>query len=378
MLKSGFTTGSCAAAAAKAAAMMAADGKKVHNVSIMTPSGTEFRTVVERAEVKNGQALCAVKKYAGDDPDVTDGILIFAEVTLTDEEGIFIDSGKGVGRVTKKGLGIDIGEAAINRVPRLMIEKEVSAVLKQKGLKGAKVIISAEGGEEIAQRTFNPRLGIEGGISILGTSGIVQPMSRKALMDAIKAEMRVKRENEGNILLITPGNYGAEFIKDHYKTDMDKALKCSNFIGETVETAVEYGFEKILLIGHLGKLVKLAGGIGDTHSKNADCRMEILAANSALCTDDIKAVRETALCNTTEEAVNVLKKYGILHNVMEMIVKKAGAYLTRLTEGRAEIGIIMFTNEMGVLAETANARSILEKIKDDRIDGIYNRSGLLG
>ena len=366
MLKSGFTTGSCAAAAAKASAVMALSRKIIETVSIMTPSGTLFETEVINAEVGDNCASCAVKKYSGDDPDVTNGILIYAEVSINKSGKISIDGGKGVGRVTKKGLGIEIGQAAINRVPRIMIENEVREAIDSFECElGADIIISAENGEEIAKKTFNPRLGIEGGISILGTSGIVEPMSRKALIDSIKAEIRVKKANEGDILLMTPGNYGAEFIKNQYGLDIDKALKCSNFIGESITAAVECGFKEILLVGHVGKLVKLAGGIGDTHSRNADCRMEILASNAAFFTDDIKVIRNILECTTTEEAASVLRDNGILDDTMKRIADKAKAYIDRLTDGRAECGIVMFTNELGILSQSGNVKKLLKEIKEN-------------
>lgn len=366
MLKSGFTTGSCAAAAAKAAAIMALNKSKIRSINIFTPSGAKFETDILDAEIGDGCARCAVKKYSGDDPDVTDGILVYADVKLNDSGNVEIDGGKGVGRVTKKGLGIDIGEAAINKVPRMMIENEVRGVIDSfENNLGAKVVISAKDGEIIAKKTFNSRLGIEGGISILGTSGIVEPMSRKALIDSIVAELRVKKENEGQVLLMTPGNYGLDFIKSRYDIDIDKALKCSNFIGDTIKSGIECGFTKILLIGHIGKLIKLAGGISDTHSKNADCRMEILASNAAFFTEDIQVVRKLALCNTTEEAVGILKENKILVQTMQRVSEKAVYYIDKITEGKAEIGIVMFTNENGVLVQTDNVEMLVKEIKEN-------------
>ena len=366
MLKSGFTTGSCAAAAAKASAVMALTKKTMESVSILTPAGIEFKTQVLNPEIKDNRAWCAVKKYSGDDPDITNGILIYADVTINNSGKISIEGGKGIGRVTKKGLGIEIGQAAINKVPRQMIENEVREVIDSFGCDyGADVIISAENGEKIAEKTFNSRLGIEGGISILGTSGIVEPMSRKALIDSIKAEIRVKKENDGDILLMSPGNYGIDFIKKEYGIDIDKALKCSNFAGESIKAGIECGFKKILIIGHMGKLVKLAGGIGDTHSRNADCRMEILASAAAFFTEDIKVIRKVLMCNTTEEAACLLKEEGILKETMKRVSDRALYYIDRITEGKAESGIVMFTNELGILAQTDNVKGLLKEIKEN-------------
>ncbi len=368
MLKYGFTTGICAAAAAKAAAVMAFGKRKIEYVSIYTPNGMEFETAVLEAELFENGAGCAVRKYSGDDPDVTNGILIFAKVTLTDDDGILIDGGEGVGRVTKAGLWQDIGEAAINKVPREMIEKEVRLVLDEHGYTGgARVIISVPGGEKVAERTFNSRLGIVGGISILGTSGIVEPMSEKAIIEAIGAEMRVKRANESDTLLMTPGNYGLDFIKNTYGINIDRGIKCSNYIGACLDMAVECGFKSVLLVGHIGKLVKLAGGIMDTHSRNADCRMEILAANTATHTDRIDVVRGIFGCVTTEEALGILKQNRILGPVMEDITAKAAFYMKKRVADRIDTGIVMFSNEFGVLGESENARAMLETIKGEQL-----------
>lgn len=367
MLKFGFTTGSCAAAAAKAAALMVFEKRKIEYVSIYTPKGIEFEAYILNADIDERCASCAVRKYAGDDPDVTDGTLIYVEVRLTDKIGVNIDGGAGVGRVTKAGLWQKIGEAAINKVPMQMIKDEVESVFKIYGYGGgADVIISVPEGEEIAKSTFNPRLGIEGGISILGTSGIVEPMSERALIDAIGAEIKVKKANEGDILLLSPGNYGIDFVNRTYGIDIDKALKCSNYIGAAFDMALEAGFKGALLIGHIGKLVKLAGGIMDTHSKNADCRMEIISANTALLSDDISLVREIMGCTTTDEAIVLLDRSGKLKPVMENIIQKAHFYLNNRVSGKMETAVIMFSNEFGILGKTDNALKFLNEIKENK------------
>ncbi|MCD8036935.1 MAG: cobalt-precorrin-5B (C(1))-methyltransferase CbiD, partial [Clostridiales bacterium] len=309
---------------------------------------------------------CAVKKYAGDDPDVTDGILVYAEVRLTENKGIMIDGGEGVGRVTKAGLWQNIGEVAINKVPRQMIEKEICDAFELYNYNGgAQVIISVPGGEAIAEKTFNPRLGIVGGISILGTSGIVEPMSEKAIVDTINAEMKVKKANEGNILLMTPGNYGTGFINDTYGIDIDKALKCSNFIGLSLDMAAENGFEAVLLVGHIGKLVKLAGGIMDTHSKNADCRMEILAANTLRHTENIDILRKIADCATTDAALEILNEYQLLEKVMDDVTQKALFYMKKRVKEKLEVGIVIFSNELGLLGESENTGALIRKIRGE-------------
>ncbi|GFI62582.1 cobalt-precorrin-5B C(1)-methyltransferase [Clostridiales bacterium] len=366
MAKYGFTTGSCAAAAAKAAAVMALEKRKIEYISLTTPKGIEFETEIFDAEIDKSSATCAVKKYAGDDPDITDGLLIYATITLKDYDGIDIDGGKGVGRVTKAGLWQKIGEAAINKIPREMIKCEVAKIFDLYGHKGgAKVIISVPNGENVAKKTLNPALGIVGGISILGTSGIVEPMSTRAILDSIDIEMKVKRVNDGKTLIMTPGNYGAEFIKNNYGIEIDRALKCSNFIGEAVDMAVEKGFSQILLIGHVGKLIKLSGGIMDTHSRNADCRIELMTAAALNYTDDINILKSIAKCKTTEAAIDILHEEDILEPTMELIMNKADYYINKRAQNKIEIGLIMFSNENGVLGKTNSALKILETIKEN-------------
>ena len=247
-LRSGFTTGSCAAAAAKAAAWMLLTGSEKTNISIITPKGDAFDADILDIQRTADSVKCAVRKDGGDDPDVTTGALIYAEVRLSDDEGIRLDGGAGVGRVTRPGLDQPVGEAAINSVPRKMIKQEVAEAADAYGYEGGfDVIISVPGGEEIAARTFNPRLGIEGGISIIGTSGVVEPMSEKAILDTIKVELRQQKAEGCKVAFTSPGNYGLDFMKENYDMDLDRSVKCSNYIGLTVDMIKELGFEGMLI-----------------------------------------------------------------------------------------------------------------------------------
>lgn len=363
-LKSGYTTGTCVTIAARAAVRMIFEQRIITKESVITPKGITIETDIEKPCFDKHSASCAVKKYAGDDPDVTDGLLLFASVSLKKERGINIDGGEGVGRVTKQGLQQNIGEAAINRVPKLMIEENISRLFDEYGYEGgADIIISVPGGKECAEKTFNPRLGIVGGISILGTSGIVEPMSEKAIIDTIKVELDVKKANEGSYVMLAPGNYGVDFIRELYSVDLDTAVKCSNYIGETLDYVLECGFKGVLLTGHIGKLVKLAGGIMNTHSKNADCRMEIMAANAAPVSGDINAVRKIISCNTTDEAISVLKEYNICDEVMKIIMEKALFHINNRLGNKIEAGILMFSNVHGVLCKSDNADKIFAYFK---------------
>lgn len=363
-LRRGYTTGTCAAIATKAACKMLFSGKRVEQESILTPKGIVITTSIEDIMFTKQEVSCAVRKDGGDDPDVTTGALIYAKVSLTKEKGVLIDGGIGVGRVTKPGLWQQIGEAAINKVPRGMIEKAAIEQMEEAGyIGGVKVIISVPAGEELAKKTFNPRLGIVGGISILGTSGIVEPMSEKALVDTIHVEIDVRLANDGEYLMMAPGNYGVDFIRQTYQADLDLAVKCSNFVGEALEYAKNAGVKGILLIGHIGKFVKLAGGIMNTHSHNADCRMEILTANTALVTEKISLLRDMMSCVTTDDALSLLKQEGILEPVMEHILEKALFYTRAKVEQEVEIGIVIFSNEHGILAQSNNVEELFSKIR---------------
>lgn len=371
-MRYGFTTGSCAAAAAKAAAYMLLTGKEKHQITIETPKGIPYHARIEEIKRRENSVSCAVQKDGGDDPDITTGALIVAKAIVLEqgESGrlqICISGGEGVGKVTRPGLDQPVGEAAINHVPREMITKEVTEVCNMVDFSGMlQIEISVPKGVELAKKTFNPRLGIEGGISILGTSGIVEPMSSQALLDTIRVELSQKYA-EGNLFVpVSPGNYGLEFMQKTYHFDLDLSVKCSNFIGETIAMAAELGFRGILLTGHIGKLVKVSGGIMNTHSKEGDCRMELLAAAvlRALSGGQKLPLAEKVLeCYTTEEALAYLKKAEVLEPVMQEVMDKIMFYLKKRAAGRLDIECLMYANEYGTLAISGGAARMLEEIK---------------
>lgn len=368
-LRYGFTTGSCAAAAAKAAAYMLLTGNRKTDITIDTPGGLPYRAAVEEITTDEKQVSCAVRKDGGDDPDVTTGTLIFATVSIEEqwerqERRIRIDGGTGVGRVTKPGLDQPVGHAAINHVPRKMIEKEVKEVCMLTDFQGCLfVLVSVPEGEALAKRTFNGRLGIQGGISILGTTGIVEPMSSQALLDTIRVELRVKRAEGAFAVAVTPGNYGRDFMKKTYGYDLEQSVKCSNYIGDTIDMAAEAGFTQMLLTGHIGKLVKLSGGMMNTHSREGDCRMELLTAagiQAGIGRDEAEAV---LACVTTEEAVRILKETGHLKRTMQLMMEKASFYLDKRAAGRLRIECIMYAGAYGELAKSRGAEALLDTIK---------------
>ncbi len=467
----GYTTGTCAAAASLAATRMLLTQKNVPYVTLTTPKGIKVFIEIEDAEFSETHAKCSVRKYSGTDPDVTNGINIFASVRkiesgdserggenggesgkpgiVTDfqrkcfpeetfvSEGqaaglqgktsgceefhITIKGGEGVGRVTLPGLDQKPGEAAINSVPRKMIldgvrgevEKfyglncdEAQAGRKIPGLcsadstlslsfpcpiEGLEVTISVPEGEKIAKQTFNPKLGIVGGISILGTSGIVEPMSEQALLDTIKLEINVRKSQGFRILPVVPGNYGADFLQSEFGFSVETAVHCSNFVYDTVQMAKKAGFKKMLFCGHLGKLVKVAGGIKNTHSKYGDGRMEILLQlaeslfekgdftgriescgrfGGKISTDErFSSIKNELLaCISTEQAVKVLdsidEKHEVRQKIMAELARRIQKNMLEWAGGEIETEVLVFTKEMGLLGQTQAAGKFIDEIKN--------------
>ena len=359
----GYTTGTCAAAAAKAAACMLATGQIVPYVDILTPKGIALNLEVLEPSVDGNHARCAVRKYSGDDPDVTDGILVYADVTAGKTPGVTVDGGEGVGRVTKPGLKQAVGEAAINPVPLRMIREEVERVAEDYGIAGARVVISIPAGVELAKRTFNPRLGIVGGISVLGTSGIVEPMSEAALVESIGLELRQKYALGCRRIIVSPGNYGADFIRTLVHVEETELVKCSNFIGQTIDMAVSAGYTELLFVSHIGKFIKLTGGIMNTHSREADARAELMAACALRAGADADTARRLLECITTDEMLEVLRAAGLLEKAMEIAGQRIDYYLNWRAKGQITIGAAVFSNETGMLCTTGPAEKWIEELK---------------
>ena len=365
-LRLGYTTGSCAAAAAKAAAIMLLSGRKIESIRLTTPKGIPLDLPVTDITRGDEFVSCAIRKDSGDDPDVTDGAMIYAKVTRIPEKQIIIDGGSGVGRVTKRGLDQPVGAAAINSVPRRMIREnleEVCGMLDHR--EGLSVIISVPDGEKIAQKTFNPRMGIIGGISILGTSGIVDPMSEQALTDTIRLELKQRRAEGKQYALLTPGNYGKDFLQKTFGIDPAIPVMTSNFIGDALDGCRELEFRGVLLVGHIGKLVKTAGGMLNTHSRYGDCRMEILAAYAAASGLSAEKTAEVLECAACDDALRICREEGVYDAVLKRLTARTSAQLNHRTAGKPPVEVLIFSNVFGILGETENARTLLEKIKGE-------------
>jgi len=352
-LRFGYTTGSCAAAAAAAATQMLVTGETVTEVTLDTPKGIRLVLDIERISGMDGKVRCAVKKDAGDDPDITNGIYIYAVAEKTDQPGIQIQGGIGVGTVTRPGLDQPVGEAAINHVPREMITREVERVLGSNQMSstdtGIRITVEIPDGVALAAKTFNPRLGIEGGLSVLGTSGIVEPMSEDALKRTIRAELSMRRAEGETRIVLVPGNYGLDFLRESYKIDAGTAVKCSNYIGDAVDMAGALGFTQLLLVGHIGKLVKLSGGIFQTHSRQADARIDLIVSAGVRAGVPVGILQRLFDAVTTEDALQILEEHQVLTAVMEVVKERAAYYLQQRAGERMQTQVVLFSNRYGEL-----------------------------
>ena len=365
-LRLGYTTGSCAAAAAKAAAWMLLTGCRKEKITLDTPKGIRLTLDVKEISLGVDTVSCAIEKDSGDDPDVTKGTLIFATVSKTDTPGVIIDGGFGIGRVTKRGLDQPVGNAAINSVPRQMIRENVEEVMNLADYHGGlSVIISAPEGEALAKKTFNPRLGIVGGISILGTTGIVEPMSDEAVVETIRTELSMRAASGKTVVLFTPGNYGADYIKNELHIDPEIAVTTSNFIGDAFALAAEFGFRGALLVGHIGKLIKVAGGMFNTHSRYGDCRMEIFASHAGMCGASAEVVGKIMDSAMTDDMLAILDEAGLRQAVMDSIMNRMHFHLTHRPVGNMTVGAATFSNVHGILGRTEAADELLEHIRKE-------------
>ncbi len=375
-LRCGYTTGSCAAAASKAALIMLLSGQNIHDVKIVTPKGPIYNAEILDISRTSDHVTCAVIKDGGDDPDITSGALIYATVRLLESNIVTIKGGEGVGVVTKPGLDQPVGEAAINSVPRRMIEENIREVLSQYGegkSLGAEVIISVPKGKELAVKTFNPKLGIEGGISILGTTGIVEPMSYSAILETIRTEINVRKAEGRKILLAAPGNYGLTFLNQNYQIDESLAVMSSNFVYDTVNMAVTAGFTKMLFVGHIGKLVKVAGGIKNTHSMYGDHRMEILSdiCRQFALANDFDSLNSALMeCVMTDEAVRIINEAGLGDKVFPEMAKRIKEHMENFGENKLQVEVIVFSNEYTELVKTDNALDYIQNIDVKKSDNL--------
>ena len=364
LLRCGYTTGTCAALGAAGAARLLLTGRTPDSVVLRTPKGLVVEVAPLFCRLTAAGAECAIEKDGGDDVDVTTGLAIVATVELRPESpDICIDGGVGVGRVTKPGLDQPVGAAAINHVPRQMITDALRREAASADYHGGfAVTLSIPEGEAVAKRTFNPHIGVTGGLSILGTSGIVEPMSQQAILDTIQLEINqaVLRARSPKRLILAPGNYGLDYLHETYPDfAVIPVVKTSNFIGDTLDMAASAGFEEVLLVGHVGKLVKVAGGIMNTHSHTADCRTELFCTHAALCgagRDTCAALYDAA---TTDACLDILDAAGLRAPVLESLLQAIQLHLDRRAADAFRVGAVLFSNQHGPLGLTPTAKELL-------------------
>ena len=367
LLRCGYTTGTCAALGAAGAARLLLTGRTPETVGLRTPKGIVVEVAPQFCRLCGETTTeCAIIKDGGDDVDATTGLPVVAEVTLLPDapRTVTIDGGAGVGRVTKPGLDQPVGEAAINHVPRQMITEALLKEAETAGYSGGfAVVIRIEGGEDAAKRTFNPHLGVVGGLSVLGTSGIVEPMSQQALLDSLQLEIH-QAALQSRRLILAPGNYGLDYLAAHYPELREiPIVKISNFIGEALDMAAAEQFGEVLLVGHVGKLVKLAGGIMNTHSKQADCRTELFCAHAALCGADTVTCRALMDAATTDACLDILDAAGLKTTVMASLLQAVQLHLDRRAAGAFTVGAVLFSNQSGPLGQTTQAKILLQSWK---------------
>ncbi|MEG0856332.1 MAG: cobalt-precorrin-5B (C(1))-methyltransferase CbiD [Terrisporobacter sp.] len=366
----GYTTGSCAAAASKASVHMFFTQQEIENINIDTPKGIPLTLKVKNIEINKDYASCSIEKDGGDDIDATHTMDIFAKAELIpkEEEEIIVTGGIGVGLVTKKGLSVEVGKHAINPVPMKMIKSEIRKVLgESKNIlqddRSLKITIFAPQGVEIAKKTFNPRLGIVGGISILGTTGIVEPMSEEGWKKSLSIELEMKRAQGLDKIILVPGNHGEEFIREHLNIDMHNCVRMSNFVGYMLNEAKRLGFKKILMAGHIGKFIKISAGIFNTHSKVCDARNEIMICNLALMGAQLEFLKEINECVTAEGAVEIIdnSEYTDIYNILcNKCKERVEQYLN---EDDITVEVYMFRMDKSLLGKSRDADLLMEDFR---------------
>lgn len=344
-LRCGVTTGASAAAAARAAALLFFKGELHSRVTVTNPQGVSIEVPVKEAGYIDGGSMAVVVKDGGDDPDVTHGLEIIAELR-TSGQGVSIRGGEGVGTVTMPGLPAAVGDPAINPVPARMIRDAVIPLVP--GGAGVEITIRAPGGAEAAKRTMNQRLGIIGGISILGTSGIVRPMSVEALMDSLVPFVKKAAALGIRRVVLTPGGAGYRQAVEGYGFNSDAVIEMSNYVGFMLEQCADNNIESVILWGHVGKMAKVAGGIFNTHSRVADGRREILAAYAALYGAKKELIAGILNINTLEGAVGLIEESGI-SGIYDRIAAVASQKAQEHVWGRIRVGTVITARDGRIL-----------------------------
>ena len=381
-MRFGYTTGSCATAAAKAAAIGLFTGNIPDEVEINTPAGIKLKLRIYHKQLSANATQCAVQKDAGDDPDVTNGCFIHARVERNFTQTIEIDGGEGVGRVTKPGLQVPVGYAAINPVPRRMIEGAVKEVIGN-GC-GLKIVISVPNGKALGEKTFNPKLGIIGGISIIGTTGIVRPMSEDAFKTSLLCGLDIAQGIGYETVVLVPGSLGERSTLNLFDIPKDQVIQISNFVGFMLTAAGQRNFKRIILAGHPGKLAKLLRGDFHTHSAVSKPANDILidiieqqvqnmGQESGIRGQKTETRLPNAILNhlkevsTVEGIVELLRDAGhlaVMNDVAERIEAKVLSFcIGERPFAPTGVGVILFDMKGSIIGISSSAQTWLDVTK---------------
>ena len=355
-LRTGYTTGTCAAAATKAALSTLVNGEKLAKVNVFLPKDKHIVIDIAWIRYENEKSVtAAVIKDGGDDPDVTNGAEIWSTVSLLETSNkIIIDGGKGVGRVTKPGLGLEIGNAAINPTPLEMISHAIDEILgqQQKNRYGLSILISVPKGEEIAKKTDNPRLGIIGGISILGTTGIVIPYSTASFAASIRQSIDVSKAMGSDSVILTTGGRSEDFARDIFGNSIaDHAyIQIGDFIGFSIKQCAIKKIKKAYVIGFIGKLTKMAMGIKQTHVKGSHVDMNFLAELVIRCGANYELVKKIRVANTARHVGELVDQFG-LNMFYDVLCEEVYSHLSKYSPSELQIKIILLDFNGKIIGE---------------------------
>ena len=365
-LKGGYTTGACLAAGAKAGAMIMQGEDPGDRVDIVALDGTPLQIPIASVELLAHGVKVEIIKDAGDDPDITNGTSVFITFSFLTQEQlqpvygqsilykqILFESGQGIGHATKPGLSLAVGEPAINPGPRQLVYNSIKDII---GDKACLVRVDIPAGTELATKTLNPVLGIEGGISVIGTTGVLRPMSEEAFKNSLVPQIEVAKAAGFTTQIFVPGKIG-ERIATSWGLPTEAMVQTSNFIGFMLEAGADHGLERILLFGHIGKLAKVAAGVFHTHNRVGDARLEVLAAYSAAQGMPAEGVQRILQAVTTEEALPVIEEYG-LQSVYQVIAARASYRAERLLFNRLQVGTVLVTLQGKLLGMDEKAKEI--------------------
>ncbi len=351
-LRTGFTTGTAAAASAKAAILSIINQKKIDSVKVTLPKNNEIQIKINSCEFSSSIGKCSVIKDGGDDPDVTHGAEILVELSLTSElNKIEIDGGEGVGIVTKPGLGLEINKAAINPTPKKMITENIREVaddiLKNNGIK---IVISVPNGKELAKKTDNPRLGIVGGISILGTTGIVIPYSTASFAASVRQNLDVSLAMGNDTVVLTTGGRSEDFSKKIVDLPEHSFVQMGDFAGYTIQQCAKKRIKKAYIAGFIGKLAKMAAGVKQTHVKGSKVDTNFLSELAKSCKANENVINQIKMANSARHVQDIINENHV-DGFFDLVCSKVYKQMRKHSEEKVPIEVILFDFDGSVLGK---------------------------